>query len=579
MLNKIKKTIIYYKVLYKGEILKKIEYSIKDFCRFFYVRNKLQQTNKEYNINCVKIDFSNLDQEIIEENKYRIFGDKYSKEEIESNFKVKREFWRKTKLSQYEDVKIIWEYNRLQVLLPIAIKGLVTKDDKYKKEIEELLKCWKENNEFEYTLNWYSNLEVAIRAINIALTLILMQDTKFNEQYSNLLYLHAKHIYNEIDYSDCCIPNNHVIGEATALLMLSKVIDCKENEMWYKKAIKILKKYINIITDEGTSKENSFSYQFFVTKMFILALCFVDEEDLFKKLNDKILKSLNILKYTIVNENEILNYGDNDDGFLYSIYMDYNIAKDIKEYYNLFFKNEINNETAIYTEVFKKFNNKNSITIGSEYTNKYIITKDIFIYNKNNKVLFFNAKNIEGHAHNDSLAISLAVNGEWIFYDSGTYSYNKSKKERDYYRGREAHSTIQLEQKNAIAVGSFRWLNKAQGYISYLKDNNDEIIIEGIIENWATRKLTINKEQIKIEDKNLKSNYVLTNWIINKDLHIDSNKIENDKLKISFKNTIYTNKKEIQISRGYLNKETAILYNVKTLDNNNLETKIKFKEK
>ena len=114
---------------------------------------------------------------------------------------------------------------------------------------------------------------------------------------------------------------------------------------------------------------------------------------------------------------------------------------------------------------------------------------------------------------------------------------------------------------------------------SYLKDNNDEIIIEGIIENWATRKLTINKEQIKIEDKNLKSNYVLTNWIINKDLHIDSNKIENDKLKISFKNIIYTNKKEIQISRGYLNKEKAILYNVKTLDNNNLETKIKFKEK
>ena len=77
----------------------------------------------------------------------------------------------------------------------------------------------------------------------------------------------------------------------------------------------------------------------------------------------------------------------------------------------------------------------------------------------------------------------------------------------------------------------------------------------------------------------LRSNNVLTNWIINKDFHIDNKRIENDKLKISFKNKIYINKKETQISRRYLNKENAILYNVKTSDNNNLETKIKFKEK
>jgi len=310
--------------------------------------------------------------------------------------------------------------------------------------------------------------------------------------------------------------------------------------------------------------------------MYILALCFI-EDDFFDKLNEKILKSLNLLKYAIVNEEEILNYGDNDDGFLFSLQMNYNIAKDIKGYYNFFFKNENNLETEIYSEIFEIFNKKNKIKNGIENQNSYLLTKNLFIYNDNNIVLFFNAKNIEGHAHNDSLAINLIIDGQPILLDSGTYSYNISKEKRNYYRSREAHTTIQFNDENAIGIGSFRWINQNKSYISNFDIKDEKIIIEGILENIATRKICFNKDEIEINDQYFKKSEIETNWIINNNARQSKNIIELDNCTILFKDIIDIKQKGVLVSKKYLDTNTAILYKVKTTDNS-LETKILFKE-
>ena len=107
----------------------------------------------------------------------------------------------------------------------LAIRYIKTEQEEYRNIIIEILDYWEKNNEFEYTINWNSNLEVAIRAINISLMLIFMKDDNLNKRYKSMLYLHGKHIFSEIEYSNCCIPNNHVIGEALALLVLSNILE------------------------------------------------------------------------------------------------------------------------------------------------------------------------------------------------------------------------------------------------------------------------------------------------------------------------------------------------------------------
>lgn len=561
----IKKIILYYQVLYKGELLKKIEYKLKDFIGYFYIRNFFYKKNKLVKLNNFHIQLNNLNvSELKTTNNYKIFNETIEYSNVISKIKcINREFWRKTKLSNFEDIKIIWEYNRLQFLLPISINYLITNDKKYKNLITDILDCWVDNNEFEYSLNWNSNLEVSIRAINISLTLLLLNDDYLNNKYANLLYLHVKHIYSDINYSNKCIPNNHVIGEATALLMLSRIIDIKDNKKWYKRSIKILNKYIDIIDDNGVSIENSFSYQFFVTKMYILSLCFIEDQELFNKLSNKINKSLNVLKYCF--DGDIcLNYGDNDDGFLYSISNNYNLSRDINQYYNLFTNDEKTIETNLYINLLKILNPNKNIISFNKNKQKYIYTKKIFIYKNNGIILFFNAKNIRGHAHNDSLAINLIVNGKEIIMDSGTYSYNISKSDREYYKSRDAHSTILFENINANSISTFRWRNYINSYIDYINDNKDYIKVIGVIDGICSREIKIynNCDKIEVIDYNYTSNELCTNYILPFYSQIKNRIVNVENVNIKFEcNDIDI--KNAKISSSYLTSSYAKKYTLR----------------
>lgn len=577
MLRKIK---LYFRALYKGELLKKIEYKLKDLIGYFYIRNKLEKQRTNLKLKDISLNIDSNNFMISSDNndeKIKIFNEYNSYVDVKNKLNADKIFWRSAKLSKYSDVKIVWEYNRLQFLIPTAIKYIKTKQIDYKNNIIEIIDKWEKCNEYEYSINWNSNLEVAIRSISISLTLMILDDENLNKRYTHLLYLHAKHIYNEIDYSICCIPNNHVIGEATALLLLSKIIDTKENKKWYQKSIKILEKKLNIIDEDGVSKENSFSYQWFVTKMYILSLCFITDKNLFNLINNKIIKSLNILKYIYIDENTYLNYGDNDDGYLYSIYMKYNIIRDIKEYYKLFYKNEISNETSLYTTLLKKFNPNNQIIIANEKDNNYIATKKIFIYKNNNNLLFFNAKNIEGHAHNDSLSINLIIDGKEILLDSGTFSYNLSKEERSYYRNRGSHTTIQLDRKNAIAIGTFRWINNAECYIDQVEENNDYIKVIGVLKNICSREIKIyrNKNLIEISDYvYIDSEQLISNFIMPYDSNINDGNINVYNVKLSFNKIKKIEDDNVKISKKYFVQDNAKRY--KVFSQNKLMTTIKW---
>ena len=577
MKNKIIKFWHYYKACYSGEILKRIEYKIKDLTGYFIIRNHFQNKKKAMKMNRkIIINTNNINADNYKST-YNIFNEKKEIAKIKEKLKTEYIFWRKVKLSKYSDIKLEWEYNRLQFLVPIAIEYAKTKNKKYKDLIIELLNYWIENNPYEYTNNWSSNLEIAIRAINIALTLLVLNDEEINEKYMHMLYLHAEHIYSEIEYSNCCIPNNHVIGEAVALLFLSNMIKTKQANKWNKKGLKIITKYLDIIDSDGISKENSFSYQFFVTKMFILSLCFIKNKELFKKVNLKILKSLEILKFVLIDNENIINYGDNDNGFLYSIYSEYNIAKDIKEYYEFFYENKMKDEIDIYLQLFKFYNKENKIEHGKIKNKEYIKTKNIFIYKWKNNIFFFNAKNITGHAHNDSLAVNLFVNGKEILLDSGTYSYNISREKRKYYRNRNSHCTIINNCSNAITVGTFRWLNINKSYLKEIKVTEDNVIVKGVIENLCSREIYINQKEnmIKITDFDFEENKIKTNWITPITFNnLKNNNIKIENVSIEFDNKSRIKNKQVFFSKMYLSEEDAMSYEVENNKNNKMETVI-----
>lgn len=556
MLSKI---LLYLSVCHNGEILKRIEYKLKDFFLYFYLRNKFKSRPKKCALKNIKIDVPKV--KYNRHDFYYIFDEKIEYANIKESLAYSEKFWRKENINEYEDIKKIWENNRLQFLLPIAMKYVSTKEKKYKEIIVSTLEYWKNKNEFEYSINWTNNLEVAIRTINIALTTIILNDVVLNQEYSELLYYHGMYLYNEINYSKCCIPNNHLIGEAIALLMLSKILDVKDNKKWEKRAIYILKKFNNIIDEYGITMENSFSYQFFVIKMFILALSFIDDRGLFAKINEKILNSLEFLMMTVIEKECLINYGDNDNSYLFSIYDEYNLGQDITRYYEFFFENKCEGETKILNEIYRSFNKEKNIKHGCTKNKKYFFNNNLFLYKWDDNLVFINAKNISGHSHNDSLGIELVLNGNKILFDSGTYSYNLSKEKRKYYTSRNAHNTILFDKENAIRVGTFRWKNLYNSFIEKVEENRNEIVIVGIIENICKRKIVIDKveKRIIVEDKSLDLKLdISNNWIL-KESYIKDNCIYSHGVSILINKKI-ASIKEVKISNRYFEEQDAMCY-------------------
>lgn len=566
MLSKIK---LYLKVCNKGEIAKRIEYKLKDVLGYFYIRNKFTKWEKQYELNLPKLK---LNFKYNHEDKYEIFNKYINYSDIKTELVFTNEFWRKCNISKYDDVKMVWEPNRLQFLLPMAVKYCNTKENKYKNLIVEILDFWSEKNKFEYSINWNNNLEVAVRAVSIVMTLIILNDDNLNEKYSKLVYQHAKYLYNEINYSKACIPNNHLIGEATSLLMLSRILKFNESKKWYKRAIKILKEHNDIISDDGVSKENSFSYQFFVTKMYILALSFIDDEGLFEVINNKIIKSLDFLRYTIINQQKVINYGDNDNAYYFSIEDEYNLSRDITRYYNYFFKYELDDETQIIDALLRNLNKV--IKTGEINNSNYFCNKNIFIYKWDNNLLFFNAKKIEGHAHNDSLAIVLVIDGKEVLLDSGTYSYNLDKEKRRYYTSRNAHNTILFDKHNVMLVGTFRWNNLIDSYITKIDDDQKNIVVEGILEGVCKRKLTISKDRkiLDINDTSISEDFIKTNWILKKS-KIKEGKIYTDNIVIESEDVDFY-QYEVNISDSYMEQKSTNAYITESMKEINTKVKL-----
>ena len=517
----IRKIFLYLRVIHRGELLKKIEYKFKDKIKYFNNRtNKDLLLNEKYNIKNKKINIE-FNERKKEDFEYYIFGKKNNYDDLIFGIReTKYEYWRSVKINKYSDIKKKWELNRLQFLLPLSKEYIISKDNETKKKILEIIKEWDCNNNYEYSINWNSNLEVAIRTISLYITMLILNDYS----YKQILFYHGLHLYNEIGYSEKCIPNNHVIGEAVALLMLSSVFDNNLSRNWYKRSVKILKKYTKSFDKYGISNENSFSYQFFVTKMYILSLCFVEDSENFNCFLKLIRKSLIFLNYTIVNKHEIFNYGDNDNGFLYSFDSDYSIVNDIKRYYDFFINNKVISsdfEILFYKKLLNIFNKKVQKNITKVPQTKYFLSDKIFIYNDDKISLLFNAKKIRGHAHNDSLAINLYIDGKEILGDSGTYSYNESKKLREFYRSREAHTTI-LSGDNAVSVASFRWINKEKSWLANFTIDGNKISIDGFLGKNVKRKivLDIKNRKVFIYDYT-KKKYMITSWIFTNKIRLN----------------------------------------------------------
>lgn len=166
------------------------------------------------------------------------------------------------------DVKQVWERNRHQFLAEIARGWLCGGPDRYAALVTDAVSGWIADNPPLEGVNWTSGLEVAMRSLSW--TWILAATAEWSDWPVDVLQrmvtsLHEHGSYLSRHLSFYSSPYNHLIGEATALFVLSRLLaDTKEASAWEKVSRDVLTDHgQRQFYSDGFCVEQAMGYHFF----------------------------------------------------------------------------------------------------------------------------------------------------------------------------------------------------------------------------------------------------------------------------------------------------------------------------
>ncbi|MFX1320919.1 MAG: alginate lyase family protein [Promethearchaeota archaeon] len=470
--------------------------------------------------------------------------------------------------NQEVDVKYVWEFNRHQFLTYLGFAYYYTKDEKYAKEFRNLILDWIKNNPTLYGINWYSGLEISIRLISWIFTLYFFESSK---EINNDLFFKEifKSIFQHVYYLKYFYTRrglNHTIGELFGLYLFSKVFrSLKPTQKWEKKYLRKFKKQIILQTrPDGTNIEQSVNYHRFVLEFFSL-FYILDPNSLKREERDLIGKMYDYLLYIIRPNGTFPLIGDFDDGkvLLLTTYKESSFIDLINLGSIIFQREDLNfiskrifpsSILLLGPKGYEIHNKLNKIIPNNTY--KYFKNSGYIVIRNNwseeSNYLFvdfgvFGAKS-SGHTHSSITNFIYSYKGKDIINDSGTYSYNKSWKERNLFRSSKAHNILVVNNQNQAKIKSwFSWEDKPkldrsitinQGIDLTCRHNGyKRFFVERKILTTQTLIPLILKDKV-IPLKNLDKSRM---YRINLYLHFDKN------AEIKLENNIITINKELEI--------------------------------
>ena len=435
---------------------------------------KIKLVNEEIPIDKQCIDNANL----ILEGKFKLFNKKkinfgkyvnwHKDYVIKKEINNKYQHWSKIKLFDEIDIKRIWELSRWNWGPLLARSWIMTRDYRYLYKLNDLINNWCENNSANMGANWLDGQETAIRLIHALLTFRVIDQEKIPQytfQKDLFIKLHIERLKQTYFYEQSQ-NNNHWISIAAGMFigggwLLKK---SSKNREFGNKFVEIgrnqLEKSIkDLVLDDGTFSQYSTNYHRFVLD----TLCQVEvwRNDLglnpFSKSFYSSCKKLTnwYLSFIDSNSGKIANIGHNDGGLCYQLiskdYRDCRSTSHLSSY--LFLKKSLDFSNE-YQSINYWLNLKSNYKLlNFDYPVLKVFRKGGFglIKPQKNSLGIIKFPNyIFRPSQADLLHFDLWYNGINIFKDGGTFSYNSSINNMNYFFGIDSHNTIKFDNQEPM---------------------------------------------------------------------------------------------------------------------------------
>ncbi len=356
------------------------------------------------------------------------------------------------------DIKGIWEASRFDWVLNFVLQAQ-QHNDEVLHVLDAWLNDWCQKNAAYLGPNWKCGQEVSIRVMHLIAGLIgLNQLTQPSQNIQQLIALHLKRIAPTIDYA-IAQDNNHGTSEATALFIGGALLNHVTPKLEYKAWRELGQKWLEnraqkLIMADGGFSQYSVTYHRVMLDSYSLAEIVRQQLNL-KAFSDvlyhQLLKATNWL-YVLTQETsgDVPNIGANDGARLLAVsatgYRDFRpsvqLASTLFAGQSYYATQGTYDESLDFFRLDKKVVNLSSVPKKDQFFCK----SGLITAQKRNFFIAFKLPIFKFRPSQcDALHLDVWWKGQNILRDGGTYSYNSTPEDLEYFGGVASHNTVQFD--------------------------------------------------------------------------------------------------------------------------------------
>jgi hypothetical protein len=384
------------------------------------------------------------------------------------------------------DVKYVWEVNRHQFLPVLGRAFWLTGNGRYVRQSVHLIDDWIAHNA-PGQVNWCSHLEVGMRSISWLWTMPYVLawpglDSGFLQRWLVCLAAHHEHLARNLSvFTD---PTNHLIGEATALWMLSVCLpDLPDAAGQAQRTWQLLLDELSRqVTPDGVSREQASSYHRFVLDFYIqfILLCRRNARALPQGAQRRVEAMVEFAAALAGSTGEAPMIGDSDDArglpLLELVGRDF---RDVLSTGGMLFGRPdwLSQGGAPAEATFWLLGGASQPQRGQPLPGpsaSRIFPDGGYCFLRLNRPdgeaeLIFDVGPLgllpnAAHGHADALSVILRLNGREVLTDPGTGTYFSDVRVRDALRRTPAHNTASVDHVDqADILDTFKWVNPMHG--------------------------------------------------------------------------------------------------------------------
>lgn len=363
--------------------------------------------------------------------------------------------------ARLSDVKWVWEAARHRDLVVLARAAVLEPDGPWLATLESMLIRWCRECRPEQGVNWYSSLELALRAIAWSQVLRLVGDRLhggLRAELDDQLVASARHIMVELPYTLSSMKNNHLLGDGLGLVVLGMMFpDHPGSSRWRRAGDRLMLKQLGRhMKPDGSMIEDSLSYHRFVLEMFIVRVLIGDAP---QEITEAMRAASDHLVAIGALDGPVPQYGDWDEG---RVLADSSPAGDVAGAALL---GRHLSGAVIPTEAWERhdelvwYADAGDARPGSAVPSPATWASGHFSGARRGPWRVWLKRSLTpSHQHADLSSVWIQHDGDWVTQDPGTGTYNGPLHIRNGFRTSAAHPVWRPEGRDLLGPHrAFRW--------------------------------------------------------------------------------------------------------------------------